>query len=151
MASWTMQQSSWHNKFCHGWDCDWRYERRHHWFEGKRRDCWRWIYCKIYRGEHKIKLLSDNHWNCLGRKQRQRSTQHHKKNLDLRKIMDYCVTSKSWAIVNEDEKSRNNNRHQFRNQLQNLTPIPKIHNVPGNISTSVVDAMRAIRMILFLA
>ena len=65
--------------------------------------------------------------------------------------MDYCVTSKSWAIVNEDEKSRNNNRHQFRNQLQNLTPIPKIRNVPGNISTSVVDAMRAIRMILFLA
>ena len=56
--------------------------------------------------------------------------------LDLRKIMDYCVTSKSWAIVNEDEKSRNNNRHQFQNQLQNLTPIPKIHNAATTIDIS---------------
>ena len=24
--------------------------------------------------------------------------------------MDYCVTSKPWAIANEDEKSRNNNK-----------------------------------------
>ena len=29
----------------------------------------------------------------------------------------------------------------------NLSPIPKTHKVPNNISTSIVDAMRAIRMI----
>ena len=54
------------------------------------------------------------------------------KNLDLRKIMDYCVTSKSWAIVNEDEKSHNNNKHLFRNHLQNLPPISRIHKVRDN-------------------
>ena len=70
-----------------------------------------------------------------------------KKKLDLRKIIDYCVTSKPWAIVSEDEKSRNNNKHLFRNYLQNLSPIPKTQKVPDNISTLIVDAMRAIRMI----
>ena len=69
------------------------------------------------------------------------------KTLDLCKIMDYCVTSKPWAIVNEDEKSHNNNKHVFRNHLQNLFPIPKRHKVLDNISTSIVDAVRAIRMI----
>ena len=70
-----------------------------------------------------------------------------KKKLDLCKIIDYCVTSKPWAIVSEDEKSRNNNKHLFRNYLQNLSPIPKTQKVPDNISTLIVDAMRAIRMI----
>ena len=70
-----------------------------------------------------------------------------KQKLDLRKMMDYYVTSRPYAIVNEDEKSRNNNKHLFRNHLQNLSPIPETHNVPDNISTSIVDAMRAIRMI----
>ena len=69
------------------------------------------------------------------------------KKLDLLKIMDYCVKVKLWAIVNEDEKSHNNNKRLFRNHLQNLYPIPKLHKVPDNISASIVDAMRAIRMI----
>ena len=69
------------------------------------------------------------------------------KKLDLLKIMDYCVKVKLWAIVNEDEKSHNNNKRLFRNHLQKLYPIPKLHKVPDNISTSIVDAMRAIRMI----
>ena len=56
------------------------------------------------------------------------------KRLDLFKLMDYCVTCKPWVIVNGDEKSRNNNKHLFRNHLQNLSPIPKTHKVPGNIS-----------------
>ena len=67
--------------------------------------------------------------------------------LDLCKIMDYCVTSKLWAIVNKDEKSRNSNKRLFENHLQNLSPIPKTHKIQDNISTSIVDAMRAIRMI----
>ena len=57
------------------------------------------------------------------------------------------MTSRPWAIVNEDEKNRNNSKHLFRNHLQNLSPIPKTHKVPDNISTSIVDAMRAVRMI----
>ena len=54
------------------------------------------------------------------------------KKLDLRKIMDYCVISKSWAIVNEDEKSHNNNKHLLRNHLQNLSSISRTHKVPDN-------------------
>ena len=72
---------------------------------------------------------------------------HDEKKLDLRKIMDCYVTSKPWAIVNEDKKSCNNNKYLFQNHLQNLSPIPKTHKVPDNISTSIVDAMRAIRMV----
>ena len=60
--------------------------------------------------------------------------------------MDFCVISKPWVIVNEDEKSRNNNKHLFRNHLQNLSPISRTHNVPNNMSTSIVDTMRAIRI-----
>ena len=69
------------------------------------------------------------------------------KKLDLRKIMDYCVTSKPWAMVNEGEKNRNNNKHLFRNHLQSLSAIRKTHKVPDNISTSIVDAVCAIIMI----
>ena len=44
------------------------------------------------------------------------------------------------------KKSCNNNKHLFRNHLQHLS-IPKTHKIPENISTSKVDAVRAIRMI----
>ena len=44
------------------------------------------------------------------------------------------------------KKSRNNNKHLFRKHLQHLS-IPKTHKIPENISTSIVDAVRAIRMI----
>ena len=43
------------------------------------------------------------------------------------------------AIVKEDEESRNNNKYLFQNHLQNLSPIPKTHKIPGNASTSIVD------------
>ena len=66
---------------------------------------------------------------------------HDENKLDLPKMMDYYETSKPWATVNEDKKSCNNNKHLFRNHLQNLSPIPKTHKVPDNISTSIVDGM----------
>ena len=44
------------------------------------------------------------------------------------------------------KKSCNNNKHLFRNHLQHLS-IPKTHKIPENISTSIVDAVCAIRMI----
>ena len=70
-----------------------------------------------------------------------------KKKLDLCKIMDCGMTSKPWAFINEDEKSCNNNKHLFRNHLQNFSPIPKTYKVPDIISTSIIYAMRAVRMI----
>ena len=36
---------------------------------------------------------------------------YNKKKLDLRKIMDYYVTSEPWVIVDKDEKSCNNNNY----------------------------------------
>ena len=39
--------------------------------------------------------------------------------------MDYCVTSKPWAIFNEDEKTHNNNKYPFWNHLKFFFPIPK--------------------------
>ena len=69
------------------------------------------------------------------------------KKLNLRKIVEYCVTSRPWMIVNEEEKSRNSNKHLFRNHLQNWSPVPKTHKTPENITTSIVDAMRVVRMI----
>ena len=48
------------------------------------------------------------------------------KKLNLRKIMDYCVTSKPWSIVNEYEKSRGNNKSLFRNYIQSVSPAPNV-------------------------
>ena len=72
---------------------------------------------------------------------------HDEKKLDLRKIMDNCVASKPWAVLNEDEKSRSNSKHLLQNHLKNFSSIPKIHKILGNMSTSIVDVMRAIRTI----
>ena len=85
------------------------------------------------------------------------------------KIMDYCVTSKPWSIVNENEKSSEYNKYLYQNHLQNLSPTPKAHKGPDisptpkahkvpdisptpkahkvpDISTSIVDAMGVVRM-----
>ena len=42
------------------------------------------------------------------------------------------------------EKHYSNNTYVFQNHLQNWSPIPKIQMVLDNISTSIVDAMRAV-------
>ena len=69
------------------------------------------------------------------------------KKLNLRKIVEYCVTSRPWMIVNENEESRASQKHLLRNNLQNMCPIPKSSHKPENISTSIVDAMRVVNMI----
>ena len=71
----------------------------------------------------------------------------HQKHLNLRKIMDYYVTSKPWSIVNEYEKSRGNNKSIFRNYLQSVSPAPKVQKPPDNISSLIVDAMTVVRLI----
>ena len=70
-----------------------------------------------------------------------------KKKLNLRLIMDCLVFSKPWAIVDYDLKSRNNFKSVFRNNLQAMAPTSSIHFAPNGISTSIVDAMRVVRMI----
>ena len=61
--------------------------------------------------------------------------------------MYYCMTNKPLAIVNKDQKNCNNEKHLFRNYLQNLSPVPKAYKVPDNISTSIVYAVCALRVI----
>ena len=69
------------------------------------------------------------------------------KQLDLKAIMDWPVTSNPWAIVNEDLKSRSNQKSVFRNMLQQISPNPPSTFVPPSMHASVVDAMRIVRMI----
>ena len=57
------------------------------------------------------------------------------------------MTSNPWAIVNKDQKSRNNNKNLFGNYLQNLSSVTKTEKVPGNASTLIVFAIHAVRMI----
>ena len=61
--------------------------------------------------------------------------------------MDYCVTSKSWSIVNEYERIDCNNKSYFWNYLQSVSPSPKVQKPLDNMSRSVVDAMRVLRLI----
>ena len=61
--------------------------------------------------------------------------------------MDYCVTSKSWSIVNEYERIDCNNKSLFWNYLQSVSPSPKVQKPLDNMSRSVVDAMRVLRLI----
>ena len=70
------------------------------------------------------------------------------KKLNLRKIIDYCVTSKPWSVANEYERSRGNNKSLFRNYLQSESAASKLQKSPYNISSSiVVDTSRVVRLI----
>ena len=57
--------------------------------------------------------------------------------------MDYCPARKPWAIVNKYEKSHGNNKHLFRNYLQNLSTIPKTQKVTNNKTIPIVDVLQA--------
>ena len=69
------------------------------------------------------------------------------KKLDLRKLMVWPVTSKPWVIVNEDMKSRHNQKSIFRNELQLMSTNPPSAVAPEDIETSIVDGMRVVRLI----
>ena len=164
MASCYGKRSS-HNKFGYEWGCNGQYEEWHHWFEGKRRVAWDEFVGRFTEENTKLNYYDPIKRQPLKLFEKKTTKKKHfipesedqsfadffamydKKKLDFRKIMDSCMTSKPWAIVNEDEMSHINNKHLFRNHLQNLSPIPKTHKVPDNTSTSRVDAMHAIRMI----
>ena len=69
------------------------------------------------------------------------------KKLNLRKIMDWPVTSKPYAVAAEDGKICSNSKSLLRNYLQLLCPVKPSNTAPVTIRTSVVDAMRVVRMI----
>ena len=52
-----------------------------------------------------------------------------------------------YAICGDDGETRENPKSLFRNKLQSLCPIKPLSNTPIDISVSVVDAMRLVRMI----
>ena len=67
--------------------------------------------------------------------------------LNLRFIMNWPVTSKPYAICAEDGKVRSNPKSLFRNKLQSLCTQRPVPNPPIDISVSIVDAMRVVRVI----
>ena len=66
--------------------------------------------------------------------------------LDLAYLMQWPVTSRPWAICNEEEKSRSVNKSLLRNSIQVSSPIPAT-NTPPFIHTSIVDVMHVVRII----
>ena len=69
------------------------------------------------------------------------------KTLNLRWIRQWPVTSKPYALCAEDGKARSNLKHLFRNKLQQLNPEGILLTSPMDISVSIVDAMRVVRII----
>ena len=69
------------------------------------------------------------------------------KKLNLRTIMDWPVTSKSYTIAAEDRKVHSNSKSLFRNHLQGLCEVKPLRVPPTAIQTSIVDVMRVVRMI----
>ena len=67
--------------------------------------------------------------------------------LNLRMIMDWPVTSKPYAIAAEDGKNSSNSKSRLRNYLQQKCPVEPSNTASVTIRTSVVDAMRVVRMI----
>jgi hypothetical protein len=69
------------------------------------------------------------------------------KKLDLRYIMEWPITSKPWAICNEQGVSRASTKSLFRNNLQLLSTQRPTSVPPMEIECSIVDAMRVVRII----
>ena len=69
------------------------------------------------------------------------------KKLNLPTIMDWPVTSKSYAIAAKDGKVHSNSKSLFRNYLQCLCKAKPLSDPPTAIQTSIVDAMGVVRMI----
>ena len=65
--------------------------------------------------------------------------------LDLRNILNYCVTTRRWALVNQDNKSCQSQISLFRNHLQGMCPMPKVTTPPDPIKATIVGAMRFVR------
>ena len=69
------------------------------------------------------------------------------KKLNMKYPLKWPLTSKPWALCSEKETSRSSQKSLLRNNLQLLSPIPSTNTAPCDISCSIVDAMRVVRMI----
>ena len=68
--------------------------------------------------------------------------------LSLRYIMNWPVTNRTYSTCSEDGKVNEANRKSFfRNKLQSLRPVAPVKSPPTCMTTSVVDAMRVVRII----
>ena len=61
--------------------------------------------------------------------------------------MSWCLFSRPWMFVKEDETSRESRQAIFRNHLQSLSETPPTNEVPSPIDITIVDAMRVVRLI----
>ena len=68
------------------------------------------------------------------------------KKLNLRMIMDWSVTNKPYAVA-ADGRVRSNSKTVFRNYLQCLCQVKSSSDPSTAFQTSIVDAMRVVRMI----
>ena len=73
-------------------------------------------------------------------------SRYNNKILDFQFLMSWPVTSRPWAICNEEEKSRVVRKHLHRNYLQTLAHKKPIHGSTF-IPICIVDAMKIVRMI----
>ena len=73
-------------------------------------------------------------------------SRYNNKILDFPFLMSWPVTSRPWAICNEEEKSRVVRKHVHRNYLQSLCPTKPIHGTIF-VPICIVDAMKVVRMI----
>ena len=60
--------------------------------------------------------------------------------------MSWPVTSRPWAICNEEEQSRVVKKHLHRNYLQSLSPTKQIYGSMF-VPVCIVDAMKIVRSI----
>ena len=64
--------------------------------------------------------------------------------LDYTYLMSWPVTSRPWAICNEEEQNRVVKKHLHRNYLQSLSPTKQIYGSMF-VPVCIVDAMKIVR------
>ena len=67
--------------------------------------------------------------------------------LNLGQIMNWPIANKPYSICSEDGKVKANIKSLFRNKSQSLCLVASTNFAPKCVSTSVVDAMRVVRII----
>ena len=66
--------------------------------------------------------------------------------LDISYLLQWPITSKPWVFW-PTSKTTSSNKHLFKNTLQMLSPVKASTSVPAEITCSIVDGMRVVRII----
>ena len=67
--------------------------------------------------------------------------------LDLKYLMNWCLTSKPWMICKEYGKSRDPNKSLFRNNLLLLNPTKGTNTTPTDINCCIADGGRLLHLL----